>query len=152
MDEKARERFWEKVEKTDGCWIWTSSITPRGYGQFSLNNYPHYAHRLSLEMKLGRPIGEGLQAAHEPLVCHTRACVNPDHLREATNAENAADRYTDGTTRQRQMTDDQIRAIRADQRVQRVIAEEYGISRSFVAAIKARRHYAHVADVLTLTD
>ena len=150
MDEEARNRFWEKVEKTDGCWIWIAGRTQAGYGMFSLNGGSHYAHRLSLEMKLGRPIAEGLQAAHEKLVCHTRECVRPDHLREATNAENAADRYEDGTGGR--FTPEQIRAIRADQRIYSLIATEYGISIPFVSRIKNRRRYAHVADVLTLTD
>lgn len=31
----ADERFWEKVEKTDACWLWTGCLTD-GYGHFSI--------------------------------------------------------------------------------------------------------------------
>lgn len=25
-------RFWTKVDKTDGCWLWTAGTQSRGYG------------------------------------------------------------------------------------------------------------------------
>lgn len=27
------ERFWLKVQKSDGCWLWTGSRKDRGYGK-----------------------------------------------------------------------------------------------------------------------
>lgn len=30
----AEERFWEKVNRTDGCWLWTAGTNNRGYGVF----------------------------------------------------------------------------------------------------------------------
>lgn len=27
----AAVRFWEKVTKTDGCWLWTANTDPRGW-------------------------------------------------------------------------------------------------------------------------
>lgn len=27
------ERFWDKVQKSEGCWTWTGSISSSGYGQ-----------------------------------------------------------------------------------------------------------------------
>jgi hypothetical protein len=28
------ERFLDKVEKTDNCWLWTGSLVTKGYGAF----------------------------------------------------------------------------------------------------------------------
>lgn len=33
----AEERFWAKVDKSGECWLWTSAISPGGYGAFWLN-------------------------------------------------------------------------------------------------------------------
>lgn len=84
-----QERFWAKVNKTDGCWIWTAAQR-NGYGIFSTAHSPSQprimvsAHRYTFEMENG-PIPEGLVVDH---LCHTPACVRPSHLRVATHKEN----------------------------------------------------------------
>ena len=78
------ERFWEKVEKTDGCWRWLGATT-KGYGQFWDNKRsPAKAHRVAYEMCVG-PIPEGLHIDH---LCCNPICVNPEHLEPVTNREN----------------------------------------------------------------
>jgi hypothetical protein len=148
MDDAAKERFWAKVEKTDTCWLWRAATTRCGYGVFGLNGKTMYAHRLSLEMALGRPIAEGLEAAHAPIICRNRHCVNPAHLREATKSENELDKRLDGTQytsgRRGPLTDEVVRAIRADPRVQHLVAKEYGMKQTAISRIKLRKRYAHV--------
>lgn len=83
------ERFWAKVDKTDTCWNWTSAISSydrnrKGYGTFTINKRPFYAHRLSKLVQQGY-LTEGLVIDH---ICENTLCVNPEHLREVTNAEN----------------------------------------------------------------
>lgn len=81
------ERFWEKVDKIEitGCWLWTASIKPNGYGQFAVTpKAVHYAHRLAYEWVRG-PIPPGKQLDH---LCRTRHCVNPAHLEPVTMREN----------------------------------------------------------------
>jgi hypothetical protein len=75
--------FWTKVDKADGCWLWTGH-TVSGYGRFKMRNKVHAAHRFAYEHIVG-PIPDGLQIDH---VCRVRNCVNPDHLEPVTQAEN----------------------------------------------------------------
>src|SRR5881396_466820 len=54
-------RFWKRVTKTEGCWIWTGRLTREGYGQICTGaGRRPMAHRFSYELHLG-PIPEGLE-------------------------------------------------------------------------------------------
>ena len=79
------ERFWAKVNTTDGCWEWTACKTAEGYGRFLLESYDtHFAHRVSYALANGL-IPEGMVIDH---ICQNKACVRPDHLRATTNKQN----------------------------------------------------------------
>jgi hypothetical protein len=149
MDAEDQEEFNKLVLKCDepgfDCWLWIGTKSSNGYGVFNKKGEWEYVHRLALEMKLGRPIGPGLQAGHARTPGgHEPACCNPDHLREVTRSENALDCVADGRRHRVNLTDDQVRAIRADPRRQTVIAEEYGIIQGMVSHIKRRIRYASV--------
>lgn len=78
-------RFIAKVDKTEGCWLWTANIDPGGYGTFQARNHQRwYAHRWSYTYHVG-PIPGGLQLDH---LCRVRHCVNPAHLEPVTPREN----------------------------------------------------------------
>jgi hypothetical protein len=76
------DNFWSRVQigGPDECWLWTGPTT-RGYGNISGRAY---AHRVAWELSVG-PIPKGIQIDH---ICFVRNCVNPAHLRLATNKQN----------------------------------------------------------------
>lgn len=154
-DEAFLKRFWDKVEKTDGCWLWTGTNIVNGYGRIGYKYKHVYVHRISLELYLNRSIEDGFDVAHLPIICHNRLCVNPCHLREATRSENILDMNIDGTMIRargkdnkvpRKFTEEQIRSIRNDIRLQKIIAEEYNVHPSQISFIKTRKTYAWVTD------
>jgi hypothetical protein len=78
------DRFWERVEVTDGCWSWLGAINTKGYGLLTVDRRTNLAHRLAYEMLVG-PIPDGLHIDH---LCRNRSCVNPKHMEPVTPREN----------------------------------------------------------------
>jgi hypothetical protein len=79
-------RFWSKVNKTEGCWLWTAFRNPKGYGRFYVSELrpSEYAHRYSYEIHRG-PIPEGMEIDH---LCKNTSCIRPDHLEVVTGRVN----------------------------------------------------------------
>jgi hypothetical protein len=78
-------KFFERIDESGECWLWTGAKTKGGYANFTV--YPRrtcYAHRASYEHFVG-PIPEGLFIDH---LCRVRHCVNPAHLEAVTMREN----------------------------------------------------------------
>lgn len=85
------ERFWEKVQKSDGCWNWLGATDGR-YGQFFVNGGNVRAHRFAYEQANG-PTPVGLWVLHS---CDNPRCVRSEHLFLGTNADNQADSVRKG--------------------------------------------------------
>ena len=84
-----KDRFWNKVTVTKGCWPWRGATNGR-YGIIGKGGRgvsPIYAHRLSYEMHFGS-IPNGMQVMHS---CDNPICVNPGHLFVGTQTDNMRD-------------------------------------------------------------
>lgn len=82
---------------SDDCIDWPYSVMSNGYGTVRFEGRVTTAHRAALIVWKGYPPSPEHQAAHEPLICHNRKCVNPRHLSWKTKSENEADKLLDGT-------------------------------------------------------
>ena len=78
------KRFWDKVDRTAGCWNWLGSAVKTGYGQIWYQGRLVLAHRFAYELLRG-PIPKGFEIDH---LCHNKSCVNPIHLEVVTRSEN----------------------------------------------------------------
>ena len=86
----------------DACWLWPRKRNKKGYGEFSWRGrdgkmHGNSAPRVSLELSLGRPLGEGMFPCHccsiHGASREEKACFNPKHLYEGTMRDNILDNY-----------------------------------------------------------
>jgi hypothetical protein len=152
--------FWSRVDKSDidGCWLWTGDANDAGYGQVSVSRKPKLAHRLALELTLGRSILDNQYALHG---CDNPRCcrVGAGHVYEGTAKQNSADRDMRGRSNRDLMSatriergvargernprailtqskaDDIRRRYHDDKISQEKIAAEFGIRQSTVSQI-----------------
>jgi hypothetical protein len=97
LSETFAERFWSKVNKTDGCWLWTGAKKEWGYGVIgSTGKRIIRANRASWIINRG-PIPKGLWVLHR---CDNPPCVNPDHLWLGNGLENMQDAARKGRMNQ----------------------------------------------------
>lgn len=145
---EAADRLWSKVNKTENCWLWTGSKTAKGYGRFhfGLRNQVVRAHRFVYILMFGS-IPETQQVRH---TCDNPPCVRPDHLVLGTAQHNSNDRVQRARAPRGEhaswskLTTEQVLAIRADRRPQRLIGADYGICQQSVSLIKKGINWSHV--------
>lgn len=169
LTEKLKARFWAKVCKTDGCWLWTAHKDPRGYGRLSCQmdgkTVPILAPRLSLLMAGHTPLNDQF-ALHS---CDNPSCVNPAHLRWGTALENSRDMVARGRTTPTEQHSARMRAcarrgsshhffkvpdeivvlIFGDARSHREIAAAYGVSQGYVSLVKSGKTRSEVTRWIT---
>ena len=145
------ERFLEKVGPSDpvtGCRLWLGAKGANGYGQIGLPRSPGRkgemvpAHRVALELYLGRPLQDGMDVMHS---CDNGLCVEPQHLSEGSRSHNMRDCVLRGRHRhavlagarnpQAKLTPDDVLAIRASSLSQKDLAARFGVSRAQVGRI-----------------
>lgn len=84
----ASERFdakW-KLDPDTGCHLWTHGLDSHGYSAFKIDGRQIGGHIYAYVRKYG-PVPANRVLDH--FRCDTKHCVNPDHVRPATNRENS---------------------------------------------------------------
>lgn len=141
-------------EPNSGCWLWLGPLHEGGYGVIGTpkkKGRPSYlsrkrAHVFSYETFVGR-VPRGKFVLHH---CDIRCCVNPEHLYVGTKKQNTADcikrdRFQMGVRHAAtSLTEDQVRAIRLDARVQHVVAAEYGVCQMTISNIRRRATWKYL--------
>lgn len=135
-------------KQPNGCWLWTGSISKRGYGRIQIAGENHYAHRVSFEL-LNGPVPPGLFVCHN---CDVTQCVNPEHLFAGSPSDNSRDRDRKGRAGHQKpgwkppsqkLTSDNVEHIRIIASLgimtQKKIGQLFGVSHSNISMILSRK-------------
>ena len=134
----------------DKCVLWPYGTNSYGYGALHYEGRAQTASRVSLTLYSGHTPSSLEQAAHAPIICHNRLCVNPLHLRWDTVAGNNADKFIDNTVLRGEhspcskLTGEIAFKMFQDNRTLDEIAKDYGVSPSTVGHIKRGNTWRHV--------
>lgn len=158
---KQIQKFWDLVEKSEGCWEWKGSKHRGKYGVLSAFDRSVRAHRFSFIIHFGY-ISSSVLVCHS---CDNPGCVRPDHLWVGTQQDNIADRDTKGRTAAGEQngaktqpqtrprgekhgnsvfTEEVVKNVLRRNEKPSVIAAELGVSESAIKHIKKRRTWRHV--------
>lgn len=143
-DDAMVRRLESGVDRTGpGCHEWTKGKC-QGYGRIRVGNTVGYAHRMSMEIQIGRALLPGECVLHS---CDNTACVRFDHLRIGTNADNIRDRTErcrgvwgerHRSARLKAQDVREIRALLDVGTLQADLATRYGVSNVAISNIKRR--------------
>jgi hypothetical protein len=112
-------------------------LTNAGY----VSRHDGLAHRVAFE-RVNGPIPDGMMVLHS---CDNRRCINPAHLRLGTHDDNMRDRLDRGRTAKGErhgrakLTDEQAEYIRRAPLSARALAEDFGVTKATIFAIRAGR-------------
>lgn len=146
-----RDRFWLRVEPSEGCWTWLGATSPNGYGIVQRGGRVHMAHRVAWEYARGA-IPSGKVVCH---ACDNPPCVNPAHLFVGTQADNIADMDRKGRRRsnppkgpnaKRAVLSEaeavEIRRRYAEGERQLELAAAFGVSKGTIYNVLRGKHWA----------
>ena len=141
------DRLYEKTESdlNTGCVLWAGAINNKGYGLIMVSKgYNRSTHRVAWELDNSSSVPNGLHVLHK---CDTPACVNPNHLRLGSNADNVRDKMAKGRmpvgadkpkpshTKLTLEKAENIRELARQGWSQKQLAAKYGVAKSLIFRI-----------------
>ena len=136
------KRFYEKVWKSESCWLWTGANDGR-YGQMWLDGRNQKAHRVAWIVKFGS-IPEGMHVLHQ---CDNTFCVNIGHLFVGTHSDNHKDSARKGKNGHQKLSVEDVRSMRSDHNEGLgyiLLGRKYGVHPWTAQKIIKRRLWDHV--------
>lgn len=153
------DKFWCRVDKTDGCWNWTGAINSTGYGSVSWQNRVVCAHRLAAYLVglIDSPVAPKSKKGDGFILhtCDNRKCCNPSHFTTGTYSDNQLDAYRKSRRQpsrgalhvNAKLTPEAVRDVRLRYRAVGVIAavaREFNVSERCVSSIIKGKTYVNV--------
>jgi hypothetical protein len=133
------QRFWAKVIKTDGCWIWKGATEGGGRGQIWVNGRMQKAPRIAYALCRGE-VPASAYVCHK---CNNPLCVNPDHLYIGDRKSNIRDCININEYANQKLTWEYVREIRAKCKrgEYRKWANKYNVSKSLIHLVMANKSW-----------
>ena len=141
-----RDRFVEKVKKTNSCWNWIANRNKKGYGRFWVNGKNEFAHRTAWEIAFGKINGD-VRVLHR---CDNPSCVKPTHLFLGTHADNGLDKARKGRSAKGEkngnskLSVEDVIFIRNSGNSVSELADDFGMDRTQIWNIIKRKQWKHV--------
>lgn len=142
--------FWEKVIKTQACWIWSGAKNKRGYGIITIRRKAINAHRFSYTIHRGQ-IPDRMFVCHH---CDNPSCVRPDHLFLGTSKDNTQDmmrkcrdKLIGVRSSVHKLKENEVRFIRLYPNTYgsgRILAKQFGVCPETISMIKHGKSWKHI--------
>ena len=147
LTQQQKDNFWEKVNKSDGCWEWTGALVGGKYGRLCLtvDGKIQYllAHRVSYVLVNGdipeHDSYHGMCVLHK---CDNTVCVNPSHLTLGTQQENLVDMMNKGRKSLKPSEVLEVRNLSQEGQNQTELATSFKVNRETISNIISRKTWA----------
>lgn len=130
------------------CINWPFGLDGVGYGRLYINGRRVSAHRYVCETAHGQAPPEKSQVAHS---CGNRRCVNPAHLRWASQSENEADKIAHGRSARgsangcAKLTAQDVAEIRSSKMSGAALARKFNVRDGQISRIRKGQRWAHLS-------
>lgn len=153
------QNFWDRVDKSGECWIWTAYTNKQGYGIIQIDGKKYKTYRISFFLANGYYPKLPMMVCHK---CNNPICVNPNHLYEGNHKDNKRDSILAGTAyfgykkgeqigeknNQAKLTEQDVLEIRSlrdwANMSQQGIADIYGVDRGTIRDICNYKNWKHL--------